>query len=340
MNIFLTHGSRLLCLGIMLTAVTGTAWADVLVDYEADTLPPAPWEFVSNGDAFETSHHSVSAADGILHMVDSAPGVGNTLGYFQPLAFDPAQLIEVEFRARILSGQSQSTFQGQHPAPFSVWLYNGALTADLSVGPTSLTALGGTNAGANGIRLLLNRPFDGTDWHVYRYRLDPSRIQWWADGVSLGSAASSELIPAPDSTDRRINMFITSATADVELDYIVVSMTAITEVAIDVRPDSATNPINPKSKGVITVAILTTATFDATTVDPATVRFGAIGTEAAPVHVAIQDVNGDGLPDLLLHVKTQDTDIQCGATSALLTGETFDGQPVEGSDTIVTVGCH
>jgi hypothetical protein len=91
---------------------------------------------------------------------------------------------------------------------------------------------------------------------------------------------------------------------------------------------------------VTSVAILTTAIFDASTVNAATVRFGATGTEAAPVRVAVEDVNSDGRPDLLLQFRTMDTDIACGDTSASLTGQTFSGQGIEGTDAIQTVGCR
>jgi probable HAF family extracellular repeat protein len=111
-------------------------------------------------------------------------------------------------------------------------------------------------------------------------------------------------------------------------------------VTIDIKPGSDPAPINPKSQGKIPVAILTTDTFDATTVNAASVRFGATGIEAAPVQVAVEDVNGDGRPDLLLDFNTQDTGIQCGETSAFLTGKTFSGQAIQGSDSIVTVGCQ
>ena len=87
------------------------------------------------------------------------------------------------------------------------------------------------------------------------------------------------------------------------------------------------------------MAILTTDSFDATTVDPTTVLFGSTGTESAPVHSALEDVNGDGDNDLILHFNTQATGIQCGDTSASLTGETFSGQEIQGSDSIKTVGC-
>ena len=110
-------------------------------------------------------------------------------------------------------------------------------------------------------------------------------------------------------------------------------------VDIDIKPDSFPNSINPRSTGVIPVAILTTDSFDATTVDPATVLFGATGTEAAAVHSALEDVDGDGDTDMILHFNTQATGIACGDTSASLTGETIDGQMIEGSDSIKTVGC-
>ena len=110
-------------------------------------------------------------------------------------------------------------------------------------------------------------------------------------------------------------------------------------IIIDIRPGSDPAPINPTSEGVIPVAILATETFDATTVDATTVHFGKTGMEAAAVQSVLEDVDGDGTLDLLLHFKTQDTDITCGDTSASLTGETFSKQAIEGSDAIVTVGC-
>jgi len=112
-----------------------------------------------------------------------------------------------------------------------------------------------------------------------------------------------------------------------------------TPVSIDIKPGSYPNSINPKSKWLIPVAILTTASFDATTVDPASVRFGPGGATEAHGTGHIEDVDGDGDDDLMLHFKTQATGIQCGATSAALTGQTQGGQPIEGIDSVRTVGC-
>jgi hypothetical protein len=112
------------------------------------------------------------------------------------------------------------------------------------------------------------------------------------------------------------------------------------EVTIDIKPGSVPNSVNPKSKGVISVAILTTDAFDATTVDPLRVRFDPEGVQQTHNNGHIEDVNQDGEPDLMLHCKTQATGIQCGDTSAALTGGTFEGESVRGSDTLKTVGCQ
>lgn len=113
----------------------------------------------------------------------------------------------------------------------------------------------------------------------------------------------------------------------------------VVSVVIDINPGSVPNSINPNSNGVIPVAILTSAAFDAATVDAATVRFGATGQEAAPRHFALEDVNGDGKTDLIIQFPTQNTGIACGTTSATLTGKTIDGFDLSGTDSVNTVGC-
>ena len=113
-----------------------------------------------------------------------------------------------------------------------------------------------------------------------------------------------------------------------------------TAVTIDIKPGSFPNSINPRSKGVIPVAVLSTPTFDALTIDVATVRFsGPAGTGEAHGHGHAEDVNGDGLTDLVLHFSTPASGIQCGDTVGTLVGETLGGDAFVGTDSIVTVGC-
>ncbi len=108
---------------------------------------------------------------------------------------------------------------------------------------------------------------------------------------------------------------------------------------IDIKPGSSSNPINLKSKGVIPVAILTTDDFDATTVDPLSVEFGPAGATESHGKGHIEDVDGDGDDDLLLHFNTQETGIQCDDTSASLTGLTYEGLLISGTDSITITKC-
>lgn len=114
----------------------------------------------------------------------------------------------------------------------------------------------------------------------------------------------------------------------------------VTMVAVDIKPGTEPNVLSVKSNGVIPVAILGTTTFDATTVEVATVRFGPSG--AAETHATrhIEDANADGIADLILHFATPATGIACGQTSAILTGKTLEGRPIRGTDAIQTNPCR
>jgi hypothetical protein len=50
----------------------------------------------------------------------------------------------------------------------------------------------------------------------------------------------------------------------------------------------------------------------------------------------LQDVNDDGLTDLLSYYQTHETGIAMGDTEACATGETLSGIPIEGCDAIAT----
>ena len=105
------------------------------------------------------------------------------------------------------------------------------------------------------------------------------------------------------------------------------------EVDIDIKPGGNPNRINLKSKGVVPVAVLGTVDFDAATIDPATVKFAG----ASPVHWALDDVDGDGNEDMLLHFKTQELNLTQETTEATLTGETFDGKIISGTDEVCII---
>ena len=115
----------------------------------------------------------------------------------------------------------------------------------------------------------------------------------------------------------------------------------VLSVDIDVKPGSYPNSVNLGSNGVVPVAILSTPDFDATTVDESTVELaGAFVAIRGRNHylASEEDVNGDGLLDLVCHISTENLD--CGTFQdgfARLSGRTVDGMSIEGWDEITVV---
>lgn len=116
-------------------------------------------------------------------------------------------------------------------------------------------------------------------------------------------------------------------------------------VTIDIKPGGDSNPINTESLGEIPVAILQTDDFDPTSrVDVDTVQFGAPnavddGGGATPLRGGqIEDVDGDGDDDLVLHFATQETEFDGDESEGKLIGETDDGAPLFGTDEVEFVG--
>ena len=116
----------------------------------------------------------------------------------------------------------------------------------------------------------------------------------------------------------------------------------VVEVMVDIKPGSFPNSINPESKGKIPVAILSTLDFDAPgQVDRDSLTFGPTGDEdsLAFCSPSPEDVNCDGYDDLMCHFYTRQTGFACGDTEGILKGQTADGVPLEGSDSVRIVPC-
>lgn len=116
------------------------------------------------------------------------------------------------------------------------------------------------------------------------------------------------------------------------------------DVAIDIRPGSDANSVNPGEQGLLPVAILGTSSVDVGQINPATVLLGGVtvttrGSAKAPkLAVSREDVNGDGFEDLVAFFEVPRL-VEVGAlsdstTALVLTATLFDGTPIQGSDTV------
>lgn len=112
-------------------------------------------------------------------------------------------------------------------------------------------------------------------------------------------------------------------------------------VSIDIKPGSFPNSINLSSAGVIPVAILSNATFDATQINPATLSLAGAKVKLIgkgdKYSCHPEDVNGDGLLDLVCQVVTVQFFVEPGTSVAVLEAETFNGQKIMGQDSIQIV---
>jgi len=129
------------------------------------------------------------------------------------------------------------------------------------------------------------------------------------------------------------------------------------KVALDIKPGGCPNPLNVKSKGVLSIAILGGDNYDITEIDPTSVRLAGvepIRSSYEDVAAPVADANDcncttegpDGFLDLTLKFRTQQVveaigDVNNGDVLELpLTGVMSDETPIEGADCIVIRGGH
>ena len=147
------------------------------------------------------------------------------------------------------------------------------------------------------------------------------------------NATPYQATPYKDQSTRCLNQFFSES----KLKYVTFVRF---HVAIDIKPDSNSNAVNPEGAEVITVAILGSMNFDPIGVAPSTVTFGPSQASPTPDY-SYEDVNDDGIMDRVFHFKTQEAGIICGFTEAILNGETYFGRILfTGTDTVNTVGCN
>lgn len=116
---------------------------------------------------------------------------------------------------------------------------------------------------------------------------------------------------------------------------------SIQQIGIDIKPgDDEVAPINPHARGTIPVALLSSAQFNALQVNQSTLRFGEKGTEESLVRCDDDgdDVNNDGLPDLVCRFSNAKAGFNVGDTEGIVTGTTGTGMQFEGRGWLKVVG--
>jgi hypothetical protein len=120
--------------------------------------------------------------------------------------------------------------------------------------------------------------------------------------------------------------FVTLSVNPVEGDEVIEPVTndlyyygipAAEEIVIDIKPGSDPNSINLRSQGVVPVALID---FDPSILEGATLTFAG----AVALRWAVEDVDGDGDPDVICHFRTQELELKGDSTTAGVEIGTYD----------------
>lgn len=105
------------------------------------------------------------------------------------------------------------------------------------------------------------------------------------------------------------------------------------EVDIDVKPFCYPNVLNLRSHASVPVAIWSTPSYNASDIDPRSVRLAG----ARPRLKCLWDLDRDGDRDLILIFCLPEMDVEPGDTEVELTGALKDGTAIVGTDTVVVL---
>ena len=119
---------------------------------------------------------------------------------------------------------------------------------------------------------------------------------------------------------------------------------AVVAVEIDLMPGSERNPIRLGRPGVVPVVLRGSPGLDVGEVVLESLGFGAEPALAVPsrrpAQAVVDDLDGDGWLDLLLHPRVEEMDLLQGDDRVCLVGELSDGGFIEGCDAVTLVGAR
>ncbi len=105
------------------------------------------------------------------------------------------------------------------------------------------------------------------------------------------------------------------------------------QINIEVKPGIKTlAPLNPRSKGLVPVAILGSAGFDVNSIKQKSLTFGSTGDEQSlsKCQKVTRDINKDGYADKLCHFSNNVASFKSGDLEGVLKGTTSNGTNFEG----------
>jgi YVTN family beta-propeller protein len=163
----------------------------------------------------------------------------------------------------------------------------------------------------------------GVDQRRQNFQPDPGTLVFFDGFKTLGAAGFSQ----PE-----LELFAKSGTNVRDESGVT------TPVIIDIKPGGFPNSINAQSSGKIPVAIISTTGFQVPSqVDQNSLTFGHTGDEPSLASCHSEDVNGDGLMDLVCQFYTSLAAFQPGDAAGVLKGKTLSGVPLYGKDSVQIV---
>ena len=118
-----------------------------------------------------------------------------------------------------------------------------------------------------------------------------------------------------------------------------VGVSQVLDPELDIRPRSDRNHIQASSRAKVPVALLGSESFDVESVDVGTLLFGPEGAQPTGRRPSkLKDVNRDGIDDLLLKFRANETGLGEDDVEACLEGPTDAGQAFMACDAVEVQG--
>ena len=251
---------------------------------------------------------------------------------------------------------------GQNFVAFPAFsLVSGPVSGFGNVDPTDIEQLAGKYRGGYGmpfdLQQLVGNPLLDLDNIRYVRLIDvvgdgsavndltPESLAYWL-GLTVGELPQALIDIVNNAPAAIYDPYATVGSAGFDLDAVAVLEAGPISVTIDIDIWSSNNEIDPDSTVQIPVGVFTTSLadgdsvdFDASQIDPASLRFG-FGEATSQAGPFTLDIDSDGDLEAVFLFQTSDAAFLCEDTDAMLIGQTFAGQAFIGTDAITTINCE